>query len=214
VESDERLEQRVKTLEYEFKILKNEIQRTLLDIQEQILVHYYPALRSADSSSAPAPDVMQSFGSIQEKRGATGRAAGGETTNGEPTQVKKVSLEDVRKTREEPTEAAEAQPAAAKEPKSAQPDLIALTNWVNSAVPKIGKDRATKLLEMVGQRGYLAGDAKDVLVKLCAVTAGDIGTEKVATNDILSTLLKLNELLGRGTNVEEALSLIDEAKLG
>ncbi len=27
------LEQRVKTLEYEIKILKNEVQRTLLDIQ-------------------------------------------------------------------------------------------------------------------------------------------------------------------------------------
>ena len=213
MESDERLEQRVKTLEYEFKVLKNELQRTLLDIQEQILVHYYPALRS-DSSSAPAADVMQSFGSIQEKRGAAAGAAGGESPNGELPQVKKVSLEEVRKTHDDPTEAAEAKPAVVKGPKSAQPDLIALTNWVNSAVPKIGKDRATKLLEMVGQRGYLAADAKDVLVKLCAVTAGDIGTEKVATNDILSTLLKLNELLGRGTNVEEALSLIDEAKLG
>ena len=43
------LEHRVKTLEHEIKILKNEIQRTLLDIQEQVLVHYYPALRTEDA---------------------------------------------------------------------------------------------------------------------------------------------------------------------
>jgi len=89
-----------------------------------------------------------------------------------------------------------------------------LTGWVSSAVPKIGKDRATKLLEVVSQKGYLASDAKDVLVKLCTATGGDGPSDKVATNDILTALLKLNELLGRGTNVEEALSLIDEAKLG
>jgi hypothetical protein len=38
------LEDRVRELEEELKVLKNEIQTTLLDIQEQILVHYYPSL--------------------------------------------------------------------------------------------------------------------------------------------------------------------------
>ena len=42
------LDARVKALEYELKILKNEIQRTLLDIQEQVLIQYYPSLRSED----------------------------------------------------------------------------------------------------------------------------------------------------------------------
>jgi hypothetical protein len=128
--------------------------------------------------------------------------------------VAKVSLDDVRKARQEPAEATEAQLAAPKGPQSDRADLIALTGWVSSAVPKIGKDRATKLLEVVSQKGYLASDAKDVLVKLCTATGGDGPSDKVATNDILTALLKLNELLGRGTNVEEALSLIDEAKLG
>ena len=50
------LDARVKALEYELKILKNEVQRTLLDIQEQILIHYYPSLRSEDT--APPADVV------------------------------------------------------------------------------------------------------------------------------------------------------------
>jgi hypothetical protein len=49
------LGQRVKTLEYEMRILKNEIQKTLLDIQEQVLIHYYPALRTEESSLRKVP---------------------------------------------------------------------------------------------------------------------------------------------------------------
>jgi len=56
------LEQRVKSLEFEMKILKNEVQRTLLDIQEQVLIHYYPSLRAEES--APT----QSIESVRDKR--------------------------------------------------------------------------------------------------------------------------------------------------
>lgn len=45
-----KLESRIEKLEHEFKILKSEIQTTLLEIQEQILTHYYPALRAEDST--------------------------------------------------------------------------------------------------------------------------------------------------------------------
>lgn len=52
------LDARVKALEYELKILKNEVQRTLLDIQEQVLIHYYPSLRAEDTTP-PAEVVNQ-----------------------------------------------------------------------------------------------------------------------------------------------------------
>lgn len=48
-----KLESRLEKLEHEFKILKSEIQTTLLEIQEQILIHYYPALR-AEEGDPPA----------------------------------------------------------------------------------------------------------------------------------------------------------------
>lgn len=60
------MEQRVRTLEYEMKILKNEIQQMLLDIQEQILLHYYPALRTDESS--PSDSIRRSIEAIQQKR--------------------------------------------------------------------------------------------------------------------------------------------------
>jgi hypothetical protein len=60
------MEQRVKTLEYEMKILKNEIQQTLLDIQEQILLHYYSSLRTEET--APLDGLRQSVEAIQKKK--------------------------------------------------------------------------------------------------------------------------------------------------
>src|SRR3989337_328884 len=41
-------ESRIEALEHELKILKNEIQTTLLEIREQILNHYYPELRAEE----------------------------------------------------------------------------------------------------------------------------------------------------------------------
>ena len=62
------LEQRVKTLEYEMKILKNEVQRTLLDIQEQVLVHYYPALRAEETK--PSEGTIQAVEALRSRQGA------------------------------------------------------------------------------------------------------------------------------------------------
>jgi hypothetical protein len=47
-----KIESRVEALEHELKILKNEIQSTLLEIREQILNHYYPELRAEEPPSA------------------------------------------------------------------------------------------------------------------------------------------------------------------
>jgi hypothetical protein len=62
------LEQRVKTLEYEMKIMKNEVQRTLLDIQEQVLVYYYPALRAAEAK--PSEGTIQAIEALRSRQAA------------------------------------------------------------------------------------------------------------------------------------------------
>jgi len=87
------LEQRVKSLEYEIKIVKNEIQRTLLEIQEQILLHYYPDLRSLDASITEG--VVQSFEAIQQKKAGLVENA--------PPLVKAVSLDQARVLRQAST---------------------------------------------------------------------------------------------------------------
>ena len=94
------LDQRVKALEYEIKILKNEIQRTLLDIQEQVLIHYYPTLRSDDS--LPPEAIAQAF-SAKQAAAASSAAVPAPAPTPIPA-VKKVSLEDIR---------AQSEPAAA-----------------------------------------------------------------------------------------------------
>jgi len=114
---DRRLEQRVKTLEYEMKILKNQIQRTLLDIQEQILIHYYPTLYPSIEAEKPsgARDAAPAADSIREKRGMLDEAfispqIGKDALAEDPSQavkkvvleedhpqVKKISLEEIKK---------------------------------------------------------------------------------------------------------------------
>jgi hypothetical protein len=227
-EQDQRLEQRIKTLEYEFKILKNEIQRSLLDIQEQVLSHYYPALRAEEA--APADDVVQAMGAIKEKKGAIGtdaavRAAKAAADNGgdetpaalagatsmveeAPAKIKQVSLEEIRKTRS----GAEggAQPTQATD----QSALLALSGWVSNSVEKIGQERTRTLIDLFATKGFLAANMKDVLSRLAALGNGPSRAERVATNEVLTTILRLNEVLGRRNDPEEALTLIEEAKLG
>ncbi len=62
------LEQRIKSLEYEVKLLKNDTQRILLEIQEQILMHYYPALRQEDT--VPTEGVLQTIETLRAKKAA------------------------------------------------------------------------------------------------------------------------------------------------
>ncbi len=50
-----KIETRLEKLEHEFKVLKNEIQATLLEIQEQVLNRYYPALRAEEDEMEVAP---------------------------------------------------------------------------------------------------------------------------------------------------------------
>lgn len=72
-----KLETRVEQLEHEVKILKNEIQHTLLEIQEQILIHYYPALRAAESEDTnQMAALLDSLRTKQRSRGGTEQGNG------------------------------------------------------------------------------------------------------------------------------------------
>lgn len=197
------LEQRVKTLEYEFKILKNEIQRTLLDIEEQVLVHYYPALRAGD---AVAPEgIVQAVESIRAKQVAGSASASAALA------AKKVSLDEVR------AAGVTAPVQAAGDPSNGkgmdQATMVKLSEWVSSSAQMIGGDRTGKLIEMSAGSGIVPPQFIDVLKRLASLNKG-AAPEKVAVNEVLGALLKLYELMGRASNVEEALMLIEEAKLG
>ena len=90
------LEKRVKSLEHEVNILKNEIQRTLLDIQEQVLTHYYPALRQAEPERPE--HVVNAIGELRASREE-------ELDEARRPVVKKVSLDELRSAHSDTTDA-------------------------------------------------------------------------------------------------------------
>ena len=173
----QQLEQRVKTLEYEIKILKNEVQRTLLDIQEQILIHYYPSLRTEETATPKG--VEQSMASIKEKRQQVGAAA-----------------------------------SPPSPPSPPRVDVMALSEWVSSTAQKIGKERITRLIPVCARKGILTPDIEKSLLRLTGFITEDEPSGPVAINDVLAALVNMNELLGRASDVDEALSVIEEAHLG
>lgn len=173
----QQLEQRVKTLEYEIKILKNQVQRALLDIQEQILIHYYPSLRTEETATPKG--IKQSMTSVQKKRQQMGAAA-----------------------------------SPPSPPSPPQVDVMALSEWVSSTAQKIGKERITKLIPVCAGKGILTPDVEKSLLRLTGLVTEDEPSEPVAVNDVLAALVSMNELLGRASDVHEALSIIEEAHLG
>jgi hypothetical protein len=207
------LEQRVKALEYEIKILKNEIQRTLLDIHEQVLVHYYPTLRLEEG--AVPTTVVQAVEAARAKLTVPAApaepvappAAPAAPATPEDTPVpavKKVSLGEVRAARE----VAPATPAG-----DPQANLIKLIEWAVNSTIKFGHERTTQLIDALNKKGIVDRATKNALFQIISLNKG-AEPAQVVVNDILDELLKFDKLVGRMANAEEALTLIEEAGLG
>lgn len=202
----QQLEQRIKTLEYELKILKSEVQRTLLDIQEQILLHYYPSLRTEELT--PTESINQTLASIQEKRQNLGGSS-------EPTEVRKVSLKDVKVAPQEPPVSPEGELfSQPEEGEGDQDEILKLSGWASSTVQKIGAERTARLIQACTSKGIFSPDTESPLLRLAGLVNADDVPEQVAVNDILGALIKLSKPLGREIGIEEALSIIEEANLG
>jgi hypothetical protein len=206
------LEERVKTLEYEIKILKNEIQRALLDIQEQVLVHYYPDLRADDDVT---PEAMKgAVAAIRAKQPGPGADP--------PPATKKVTLEQARAMQSDASLAQAAAPGTSPAPtprapasvsSTDQPTMVKLTEWVNGSATKIGGDRLVELIKGCADRGVITAETQTLLLRFASMFK-DRFVEKVAVNEVLAVLLKFYEVLGRTVDMDEVLSVIEEAKLG
>ena len=225
------LEQRVKTLEYEIKILKNEVQRTLLDIQEQILVHYYPTLRAEDEG--PSEGTIQSIEEIREKK----RQLGGDERQAQPapsgsrnatiqahagsgTPMKEVSLDEIRAERgasdggDGASDGASDGPSMEEIEGKEQDEMVILSGWVSSTAKRIGKDPTSKLVRAYIDEDILSPHVEQPLLRLVGLIDQSDTPDNVAVNDILRAVMKLDELLGRNSDIDEALSVIEQAGLG
>ncbi len=196
------LEQRVKALEYEMKILKNEIQRMLLDIQEQVLVHYYPSLRSEEA--APSEGTLQAVEVIRAKQ------AGQEAAN--PLVAKKVTLDEIR-AQGIGGASAQSTPVAQAKGKLDQATMTKLSRWASESAAKLGGERTSRLVTVCSAKGVLSPEAREPLLRLVSTSATS-APDKVSPGEMLTAVLRLNELLGRVATVEEARSLLEEADRG
>jgi hypothetical protein len=188
------LEQRVKALEYEIKILKNEIQRTLLEIHEQVLVHYYPALRTADST--PAEGAIAAIQAPRVKPVPN-------PADDLPV-VRKVSLEEIKPAESEAPPAVQVLPPV---------KMGRLMEWGLNAAAQIGVQPTNRIVELFASKEILDANTRDVLLQVAPLNRRT-PPQEVAIVDILRVILKLDELLNREPDIEETLALIKEANLG
>jgi len=95
------LEQRVKRLEGELRILKNQVQMTLLDIQAELAAHYYPELRTETEARVSTPRAVagKTMGSRAKPQTVSPTLyeddSAQEPDEPEPIHMKKVSLDQI-----------------------------------------------------------------------------------------------------------------------
>lgn len=192
------LENRVETLEHEFKILKNEIEETLLEIQNQVLIHYYPALRAEDSTppqeslkpvtnrSKPAQDWAPEVGNPAKGQGAATGAVG--------VQMREISLHK----RTEPAQEEDLLPLDVQghpADLSVTPHLLSqLSMWSTCAVERIGKVEATQMVESCTEAIGCTPAVKAALRQLIVLCRPDGPPPQVDTATLMDLFLKLNKL--------------------
>jgi len=192
------LENRVETLEHELKILKNEIEGTLLEIQNQVLIHYYPALRAEDSTPPQEiPPLPPSRTKAKKEVPAEGTPALEGTApilGVAALQMKEVSLSDFTHAQQE-----EAPPLLDDEQfptdnTLGQTALSYLAKWVNYAVAQIGKAQAADVLESCADAADCTAAVKATLRQFITLSTEDAPPSHVDTTTLMDVLLKLNKV--------------------
>lgn len=198
------LETRVETLEHELKILKNEIESTLLEIQNQVLVHYYPSLRAAES--APPKDLLPFVEVSVAAKGdeAPAKESADERSLRNATyplpKTKEISLQELQgKSPKMPTLSTEQPTRRKREPASAtvldQAHLPHLARWVSDSVEKIGKELTQNMVESSASAEYTTPEIIELLLQFITLSKEENPPEQVDTKELMDALLKLNKVL-------------------
>ena len=235
------LEQRIRSLELEMKILKNEVQRTLMDVEEQIISNQLPVLKNdakpsnrpaqpiqavrtqppaaplvAAAAVAPAPAAAQvpatpvtptapeppaaaptptapPAGPVLKKASVATPVTGGPV-------LKQVSLEEIR---------------AAQSELEAE-EIPANSGAVEMMIELVQKPEALPGESSSGDAAKLAERGGVKLLEWLMSSATKVNGERdeKQVTEVLDKLSKLNSLVDRASTMEEALRLIEEAKLG
>lgn len=206
------LEDRVKALEEEVSILKDQIRNTLLEIQEQVLIHYYPELRARDTAPAdaalptgralawqrgqPSPPALQRFSLAEAEAGEEAEGAGGPAAGDQGPA-------------EAPVKAA---PGA--EGGSDWASVSRLVAWAGESVERIGKERTVKAIEAATESGYLEPQARDILLRLVALSDAEPATPRASLKAIGEVLQGLSQALGHPAGGDAEQRFLREVRLG
>ncbi|MBX3014619.1 MAG: hypothetical protein KF832_24075 [Caldilineaceae bacterium] len=203
------LETRVETLEHEFKILKNEIESTLLEIQNQILIHYYPTLRS--EATPPPKEALVSVNPPMRQGETSPKASQLDRADDEPVaappRTKEVSLDALRgKGKKAPLLAkadaptprpslGRTQPTKLAPPVLDQAALPYLAQWVNDSVTRIGKPLTQEMINASAGADDTTPAVTAELHDLLDLWEDEDAPSEVDPKAVMEVLMKLNRLL-------------------
>jgi len=200
------IEDRIKALEDESKVLKNVIQATLLDIQKEILTHYYASEPSEGEATAgnagwqrerstgmPSPEGVRPS-KDNEKASGTMAEAGGElpfrsTATGQ--ELDHVCLQD----------------------REIWATVAKLLIWLSESVSELGRERVAKTIKMYGAYGYISPEMQKVLMALIAFSREETQPEQFGLKHLLEKLAELSNILsigGQPVNLNHILALVEE----
>ncbi len=215
------LEDRVKALEEEVAILKGQIHCTLLEIQEQVLTHYYPDLRAQHTPPDAAGTVQgaRRRGSLWQGAPQPGPLAAELPEEGRTHGVGPGPEpgEDAQAHPHAPGPAARLDPLANGTPDRDRLDWTTITRlmqWATESVQRIGRRRTVRAIEACARGGHIDEGVQETLLKLIALDDMEPEANQVSPETMRQVLLSLNEVLGYVSNEVEAQWLMGEGDVG
>ena len=236
-----KVEEKIKALEDELKLIKGELKQTLVDVREFLQNlktpppgrEDVPQIEDVDSSggdgSSPTNLTVEESGRAPQRyippiKETVSQVAPGATFVPPRQEPRSPDLPPPVTSKPEPGKESEGrQPQERKQPEDAasemgqpvpQVNLLAnLIRWVSVAKREIGHEQLATFLDVYGISGHLCPEVREVILQLAEVTAEELAERDAA--DVWSRLLlELHGILSGGGTPLRSLRTSSEAEAG